>query len=105
MFQRGIAEKFLLAQDGGIRELQARRRDLDVAFGHFHESQQSRRFHDGQQIVDLKRQQVGHPVDVLAAIVIGEDFQKSGDAAGAGVREHRVFRASDHRLRRDLRQG
>ena len=61
---------------------------------HLHESEQRRRFDDGQQIVDLERQQVGQAVDILAAVVIGENFEESRDAAGAGVRQHRVFRAS-----------
>src|SRR5208337_1621416 len=68
--------------------------NLDVALGQLHKTQQSRGLDDWQQIVNLEREEVGQPVDVLAAIVVGENFEESGDAAGACVRKHRVFRAN-----------
>ena len=85
-----VAEQLLLAQNLGVGELLAGRGDGCVAFFDLEEAQQLRRIDNGEQVVDFKRQVVGQAVDVVASALVDEQFEQSGDAAGARVGQHLV---------------
>ena len=86
----GVAEEFLLAEDFGVGELRAARRDGRVAFFDVEEAEQLRSVDDGQQVVDFEGQIVGEAVDVVASALVEQQFEQAGHAAGAGMGQHLV---------------
>src|SRR5208337_2517492 len=65
-----VAEEFLLPQNLGIGKLSTVRRDDGIALFHLQEAQQLRRIHNRQQVVYLKGQVVGQPIDVVAPALV-----------------------------------
>src|SRR5204862_536650 len=75
----GVAEQFLLAQNFRVGKLLAAGGDDRIALLDIQEAEQLGGVHDGQQVVDLKAQIVGQAVNVLAAVLVEQQFQQAGD--------------------------
>ena len=70
VFNGGIAEKFLLAQDLGVGELRAALGDGRIAFVNFEEPEQLGGIDDREEVVDLEGEVIGEAVDVVATALV-----------------------------------
>ncbi len=90
IFDRSVTKQLLLPQNLGVRVLRAGRRNLCVAFGHLQKAQQLCGIDDRQQVVDLESQIVRQPVDIVLAVVVQHQLQKTCNAARPRMRQHLV---------------
>ena len=88
--ERRVAEELFLAENFGVGKLRAGLGDGGVAFFDLEEAEQLRGVDDRQQVVDLEGEVVGQAIDVVAAALVEQQFEQSGDAAGARMGQHLV---------------
>ena len=86
-----LAEELFLAQDLGVGELRTRGRDGGVALVDRQEAKQLGGVHNGQQVINLKGEIVGQPVNVVFSVVVEQELEQAGDATGTCVRKHLVM--------------
>jgi hypothetical protein len=89
-----FAEELLLAENFGVGILGAIRRDGRIALVDGEEAEHLGGVDDGQKIVNLEAKVVGEAVDVIFAVVIEQQFEQAGDAAGTRVRQFLVVRGA-----------
>ena len=76
MRQRGFAEQCLLRADVGLGETVPSGVIFTSPSLHGHESQQRRRFDDGQQVVHVEQQFVRHVIHIFFAAAVDQQLQQ-----------------------------
>src|SRR5271170_121145 len=90
VLHRSSPKELFLVEDLRIGIFPPGRRNLGISLRHFEEAQQLCRIHDRQKVVDLEREITRKPIDIVFAVMIQQQLQKSCNPSGAGMGQHLV---------------
>src|ERR1700674_2804053 len=94
VFKGSLAEKNLAGEDVGFREANALGGDFDIAFFQCGEAEQNRSLDDREQVFGVQAEVCGETIQVFLSAAVAQQFQQTGDAADACVRNHLIFLTS-----------